>query len=370
MSDIDILKKRLDLKIVYYGPTQSGKAQNLQIIAEKTPLKHHEPLTSVVTQNKNATFRYMRLNFPLLKDIETTCKLFTIPGAHDEATCKLILHRVDGIVFVADSRAHRQDENRTSLASLEKYLEEYGLDIKTIPLVFQWNHRDDSDAIPVDVLEKEMNHLQRPSHEAIAHQGIGVFPSLKSCITLAFESIKQRCSNLYPELFSKDAHTHSLVSETFSAPSNYDIKLGERTVSDEEWAQWLQVGKALLKYKEKTGKTISMDDQNIRKIFEEENVFLSDFFQVGKSLESAYEHYREEHDLDMEYERIEREIRRLEHVLEKKKNHTDKQYRILQNRVESDEVLRRNVEMIKRNPELPQGLRSILHDIHLDTPKI
>merc|ERR1711976_896282 len=305
MSDIDILKKRLDLKIVYYGPSKSGKTQNLQVIAEKTPERNHGELTSVITQNNNATFRYMRLNFPLLKDIETTCKLFTIPGAHDEATCKLILHRVDGIVFVADSLAHRQEENRTSLDSLARYLQEYDLDIRTIPLVFQWNYRDAPDAVDLEILEDELNYLRRPSHEALAHQGVGVFPTLKSCITLAFEAIKKRCSNLYPELFSKDANTHSLVTETFSAPSNYDIKLEERTVSKEEWKQWLQIGKSLLKYKEKTGAVVSLDDENIRKIFEEENLFLSDFFQIGKSLENAYVHYREEHDLDLEYERIE-----------------------------------------------------------------
>lgn len=312
----------------------------------------------------------MRLKFPLLKNIETTCKLFTIPGAHDEATCKLILHRVDGIVFVADSRARRQDDNRASLALLEKYLSEYGLDIKTIPLVFQWNYRDAADAMDIEILEKELNYLQRPSHEALAHKGIGVFPTLKSCIALAFEAIKQRCSNLYPELFSKDANTHSLVAETFSAPSNYEKKLKEQTVSQEEWKQWLQIGKALLKYKEKTGAVISVDNENIRKIFEAEKVFLPNFFQVGKSLENAYAHYREQRDLDLEYERIEREIRRLENILQKKRNSMDKQYRVINNRIENCDVLKRNVEMIKRNPELTQGLKSILQNIHLDTPQI
>ena len=107
--------------------------------------------------------------------------MYTVPGqVYYDASRKLILRGVDGIVFVADSQASRFDANIESLYNLHENLEEYKLKIEDIPFVIQYNKRDMPDIISIDELQQELNPEGYPSHEAVAVTGEGVFDTLKA----------------------------------------------------------------------------------------------------------------------------------------------------------------------------------------------
>jgi signal recognition particle receptor subunit beta len=115
-----------------------------------------------------------------VKGFKTRFHLYTVPGqVYYDASRKLILRGVDGIVFVADSQTSRYDANIESLYNLHENLEDYKLKIDDIPYVIQYNKRDMPDVIPVEELEQELNPEGSPSIEAVAVQGTGVFDTLK-----------------------------------------------------------------------------------------------------------------------------------------------------------------------------------------------
>lgn len=182
MSFINYNAKEIHCKVVYYGPSLGGKTTNLQWVYQKTA---HEQKSKIITLNTDAErtlfFDFLPLDLGEIRGFKTRFHLYTVPGqVIYDASRKLILKGLDGIIFVADSQKERTEENLTSLKNLEKNLEQQGYDIREIPLVMQYNKRDLANVSSLADMRSTLNKFNSPDYEAVANEGTGVFESLKT----------------------------------------------------------------------------------------------------------------------------------------------------------------------------------------------
>ncbi|EQC42896.1 mutual gliding-motility protein MglA [Bacteriovorax sp. BSW11_IV] len=192
MSFVNYNTKEVNCKIVYYGPGLGGKTTNIQYVYQKTSGDNKGKMITLNTENERTLFfDFLPLELGEVRGFKTRFHLYTVPGqVFYEASRKLILRGVDGIVFVADSQVERMEANIESLRGLEKNLEEQGYDISTIPLVFQWNKRDLPNAVSVEDLKEKLNKWDAPEFDGIAVSGNGVFETLKSISKLVLMNLK------------------------------------------------------------------------------------------------------------------------------------------------------------------------------------
>lgn len=181
MSFVNYHTKEINCKIVYYGPGLGGKTTNIQYIYQKTSSQNKGQMITLNTENERTLFfDFLPLDLGEIRGFRTRFHLYTVPGqVFYEASRKLILRGVDGIVFVADSQVERMEANLESYQGLEKNLAEQGYDISKVPMVMQWNKRDLPNIVPVEDLEYQLNKRKFPSFEAVATTGQGVFDTLK-----------------------------------------------------------------------------------------------------------------------------------------------------------------------------------------------
>ena len=181
MSFINFAAREINCKIVYYGAGLGGKTTNLQYIFDKTSEKQKGKMISLATEtDRTLFFDFLPLDLGTVRGFKTRFHLYTVPGqVFYDASRKLILRGVDGVVFVADSQEERMDANVEALDNLGENLKEHGYDFYKIPYVLQLNKRDLPNALPVDVLKKELQKRSEPVFEAVAFQGNGVFETLK-----------------------------------------------------------------------------------------------------------------------------------------------------------------------------------------------
>lgn len=184
----------INAKIVYYGPGVSGKTTNLEFIHEKTPANSKGKMVSMKTQtDRTLFFDFLPLELGEINGYRTRFLLYTVPGqVYYNATRKLVLKGVDAIVFVADSARNKLDENLESLRNLEQNLNEHGLTLDEIPWVIQYNKRDLADAVPVAELDARLNPLKKPSFEAVANKGTGVYETFHGIATMVYRVLKDR----------------------------------------------------------------------------------------------------------------------------------------------------------------------------------
>ncbi|MCZ6766665.1 MAG: GTPase domain-containing protein [bacterium] len=182
MSLINYSSREINCKIVYYGPGLCGKTTNIQHVYNKVAPETKGKLITLATEmDRTLFFDFLPLELGTVKGFKTRFHLYTVPGqVYYDASRKLILRGVDGLVFVADSQSSRYDANIESLYNLHENLEDYKLKLEEIPFVLQYNKRDMPDVITVEELEQELNPEQYPSVEAVAVQGTGVFDTLKA----------------------------------------------------------------------------------------------------------------------------------------------------------------------------------------------
>lgn len=182
MVQINFAQKKINAKIVYYGPGMSGKTTNLEVIHQRAPEPNRGDLTSISTDgDRTLFFDYMPLDLGTVAGMRTCFQVYTVPGqVYYNSTRKLVLQGVDGVIFVADSQESMREQNLESLRNLEENLQEYGKSLETLPHVLQWNKRDMPNAVSVATLEGELNKFSVPSFEAVANTGQGVFPTLKA----------------------------------------------------------------------------------------------------------------------------------------------------------------------------------------------
>ncbi|MBN1442495.1 MAG: GTPase [Planctomycetes bacterium] len=194
MVQINFALREVNCKIVYYGCGLSGKTTNLEVVHGKAPRNHVGELTSIATEgDRTLFFDFLPLNLGHVAGMNTKFQIYTVPGqVYYNSTRKLVLQGADGIVFVADSRKGKMDENIESLQNLEENLRAYGMDIHTIPLVMQYNKRDLPDIYTIEELEEKLNRFSAPHFEAVAVTGEGVFPTLKKLSSMVLESLNRQ----------------------------------------------------------------------------------------------------------------------------------------------------------------------------------
>lgn len=192
MSFVNYHTKEINCKIVYYGPGLGGKTTNIQWIYQKTSAGNKGKMISLNTENERTLFfDFLPLDLGEIRGFKTRFHLYTVPGqVFYEASRKLILRGVDGIIFVADSQVERMEANVESWQSLQKNLQDQGYDPLKVPTVMQWNKRDLPNVAPVTDLSQKLNPRKIPEFEASAFQGEGVFETLKTISKMVLLNIK------------------------------------------------------------------------------------------------------------------------------------------------------------------------------------
>jgi hypothetical protein len=182
MSFINYSSREINCKIVYYGPGLCGKTTNLQYIYAKTNPEAKGKMISLETETERTLFfDFLPLSLGEIRGFKTRFHLYTVPGqVFYDASRKLILKGVDGVVFVADSQVERMDANIESLENLRENLEDQGYDLDRLPYVVQYNKRDLPTAVDANYLREYLNPTRVPDFEAVATTGIGVFDTLKA----------------------------------------------------------------------------------------------------------------------------------------------------------------------------------------------
>ncbi len=193
MSFINYSSREINCKIVYYGPGLCGKTTNLQYVYNKTAPDAKGKMISLATETERTLFfDFLPLSLGEIRGFKTRFHLYTVPGqVFYDASRKLILKGVDGVVFVADSQIERMEANIESLDNLRTNLEEQGYNLDKLPYVVQYNKRDLPSAVPVAELKAVVNPTNVPDFEAVAPTGGGVFDTLKAVAKLVLTELKR-----------------------------------------------------------------------------------------------------------------------------------------------------------------------------------
>jgi len=193
---VNYAAREINVKIVYYGPGLGGKTTNLQYIYTSSSAKQQGKLISLATEtDRTLFFDFMPLDLGSIRGFRTRLHLYTVPGqVFYNASRKLILKGVDGIVHVADSQVERLDANFESINNLKENLREHGYDISAIPYVLQLNKRDLPNIVPAEELAAQLRIKDEPVIEAVATKGTGVFQCLKTVSKLILIDLRKRLS--------------------------------------------------------------------------------------------------------------------------------------------------------------------------------
>ena len=194
MSMINYASREINCKIVYYGTGLGGKTTNLEYIYSRVNPEAKGKMISLATETERTLFfDFLPLALGEIRGFKTRFHLYTVPGqVFYDASRKLILKGVDGVIFVADSQEARMEANVESLSNLEKNLKEQGYDLKTIPYALQMNKRDLPTALPADEMYRQLNVKGEPTFEAVAMNGTGVFDTLKAVAKLVLTELKKK----------------------------------------------------------------------------------------------------------------------------------------------------------------------------------
>jgi signal recognition particle receptor subunit beta len=195
MSLINFTTREITCKIVYYGPGRSGKTTNLQYVYERVPGERRGRMVSLATQtDRTLFFDFLPLELGSISGFTTRFQLYTVPGqVYYDATRKLVLQGADGVVFVADSQARQLDENIESLQNLQANLLEQGVDVRTLPLVLQYNKQGlpRELVLPAAELDDALNFRGVPSFPSDALTGTGVFETLRAISELVLRRLSE-----------------------------------------------------------------------------------------------------------------------------------------------------------------------------------
>jgi hypothetical protein len=184
MSMINYASREINCKIVYYGTGLGGKTTNLEYIYSRVNPETKGKMISLATETERTLFfDFLPIDLGEIRGFKTRFHLYTVPGqVYYNASRRLILKGVDGLVFVADSQATRAEANIESMHNLYDNLETYGYDLQTIPFAIQYNKRDMPNILSVEELRAQINPMGVPDFEGVAIEGKGVFETL-SCVS-------------------------------------------------------------------------------------------------------------------------------------------------------------------------------------------
>jgi len=184
MSMINYASREINCKIVYYGTGLGGKTTNLEYIYSRVNPDTKGKMISLATETERTLFfDFLPIDLGEVRGFKTRFHLYTVPGqVYYNASRRLILKGVDGLIFVADSQATRAEANIESMHNLYDNLSTYGYDLQTIPFAIQYNKRDMPNVLPVEELRAQINPMGIPDFEGVAIEGKGVFETL-SCVS-------------------------------------------------------------------------------------------------------------------------------------------------------------------------------------------
>ncbi len=193
MSFINYMAREINCKLVYYGPGLCGKTTNLQYIYERTNPEHKGKMISLATETERTLFfDFLPLSLGEIRGFKTRFHLYTVPGqVFYDASRKLILKGVDGVIFVADSQMERMEANEESLENLRTNLAEQGYSLDKLPFVIQYNKRDLPNVAASEELRALLNKAKVPDFDAVARTGVGVFDTLKSVAKLVLSELRR-----------------------------------------------------------------------------------------------------------------------------------------------------------------------------------
>lgn len=223
MSMINYASREINCKLVYYGPGLGGKTTNLEFVYNKVSPNSRGKLISLATETERTLFfDFLPVDLGTIRGFKTRFHLYTVPGqVYYNASRKLILKGVDGVVFVADSQIERMEANIESMQNLYDNMAQHGYNLTQIPFLIQYNKRDLPNAATVKELQAALNpgwpvedaakqkttpdpyhegeHLveqldgqwveRAPYFEAVAMNGDGVFDTLKAVSKLVLKSL-------------------------------------------------------------------------------------------------------------------------------------------------------------------------------------
>ena len=193
MAVFNSVKKEINIKIVYCGPSLCGKTTNVQTIHEKlAPHQRGEMVSLATKDDRTLFFDFLPIELGNVKGFKTRFHIYTVPGqVYYGLTRRAVLTNVDGVVFVADSQKDKMEANLESFKDLEENLKFYKKNILSTPVVIQYNKRDLPDIMPVDEINTALNKLQFPFFEASAVQGPGVLETLTACCKLILKQLDE-----------------------------------------------------------------------------------------------------------------------------------------------------------------------------------
>jgi mutual gliding-motility protein MglA len=193
MTFINYASREINCKIVYYGPGLCGKTTNIQHIYDKTNPQAKGKLISLATEtDRTLFFDFLPLDLGSVKGFKVRFHLYTVPGqVFYDASRKLILKGVDGVIFVADSQNERMEANEESVYNLKTNLKDQGYDLKLIPYVLQLNKRDLPNVASIEEMLQKLQQKDEPVFEAVASKGVGVFETLKAVARQALNDLRK-----------------------------------------------------------------------------------------------------------------------------------------------------------------------------------
>lgn len=196
MALLNSNKKEINAKIVYYGPGLSGKTTNIQYIYKKLKPEHKGKLMTLATQtDRTLFFDFLPVELGEIKGMKVRFQLYTVPGqVFYNATRRLVLKNVDGIVFVASAEKDKMYDNLESFKNLEENVQHYGRTLADIPLVIQYNKMDLLNVNTVQDMQKELNRFNVPYFEGSASTGAGVLQTLTGITKLVVHRLKSQAS--------------------------------------------------------------------------------------------------------------------------------------------------------------------------------
>lgn len=189
MPFVNLGKREINFKVVYYGPPLSGKTTNIEYLHASIPDGQKGDMTMLATQqDRTLYFDFLPLKSDVIKGFTSKFQLYTVPGqAIYNQTRRIVLTGVDGIVFVADSQWEEMEQNAISLSNLKDNLKTYNRTLDEIPFILQYNKRDLPNIAPVEYLDFMLNRCtdRIASFTAVAVEGIGVYETLNTICKMA-----------------------------------------------------------------------------------------------------------------------------------------------------------------------------------------
>jgi hypothetical protein len=185
--------KEINCKVIYFGPRGAGKTENLRSILKNTTSEIRSGLLELDAQDgPTKFFDFLPISLGHVKDFHVKMHLFTLPTNQlYESVRSVILKGVDGVVFIADSRIEAMADNMETMRTAHRMLTEEGYNVSDLPRVIQYNKRDVSDLLPIEILKHELNPSHLPDHKAVATQGIGTMETLQSMAQMVLNRLSQ-----------------------------------------------------------------------------------------------------------------------------------------------------------------------------------